>query len=102
MSWRILPGARDDILGTARPVVIVLPLNVGILRPARDCRSILGPSALGPGTPHPGNRAQSDLVLCFLSLIEFPPAPFSRHPTNPHCSTESVVSGPRVPASGRS
>ena len=28
-----------------------------------------------------GNRAQSPLVLCLLSLIEFPPAPFSRHPT---------------------
>ena len=42
-----------------------------------------GPVLLIQRTPPSclGNRAQSHLVLCLLSLIEFPPAPFSRHPT---------------------
>ena len=50
MSCRILPGASDDILGTAGSVLTVLPLYLGVLCHAPDSRSILGPGPLGPGT----------------------------------------------------
>ena len=46
LGWRILPGTRDDILGTAGSVLNVLLLKPGILSPAPDTRSLVGPSAL--------------------------------------------------------
>ena len=115
MSWRILPGARDDILGTAGSVLTVLPLYRGVLCPVprsagawdRDLAHASRKAETRTCTPYPthsspcrlGNGALFDLITHAPSLISLPPAPSSSHRTT--CTAQqSVIWGPRAPISG--
>ena len=44
----IAPGTGNNILGTARAVLSIVPLHLGVVCPAPDSRMTLGPGLRGP------------------------------------------------------